>query len=244
MISFLLMGNQLGEFESLPKVTQQRREKVRIMLHSFLLNTCLIPDLVSVINWVWLTINTHPPTPRWQLKRKLSRVSPWATAVWRHLRQGWRWNMRVLAPQSCPALCLPTDRSPPGSSVHGILQARSLKWVAFSGVSSQPRDWNWVSWIASSPTLGLVTRKDFSEKMTLKLRFTCQEGNKHKKIMWGWIFAYSGIFRDQNIGHCNHCLPKGGRDIGNEMSETREGPGTWDTFRFTQCCGKILEYFK
>ena len=42
----------------------------------------------------------------------------------------------------CPTLCEPTDCSPPGSSVHGILQARVLEWVAmptFRG-SSQPRD--------------------------------------------------------------------------------------------------------
>ena len=32
--------------------------------------------------------------------------------------------------QLCPILCDPGDRSPPGSSVHGILQARILKWVA------------------------------------------------------------------------------------------------------------------
>ena len=34
--------------------------------------------------------------------------------------------------QSCPALCDPIDGSPPGSSVHGILQARTLEWVAIS----------------------------------------------------------------------------------------------------------------
>ena len=44
--------------------------------------------------------------------------------------------------QSCLTLCDPMDRSSPGSSVHGILQARILKWVAvpFSRGSSQPRD--------------------------------------------------------------------------------------------------------
>ena len=31
---------------------------------------------------------------------------------------------------SCPTLCDPKDRSPPGSSVHGILQARILDWAA------------------------------------------------------------------------------------------------------------------
>ena len=34
--------------------------------------------------------------------------------------------------QSCPTLCDPIDGSPPGSAVPGILQARSLEWVAIS----------------------------------------------------------------------------------------------------------------
>ena len=49
--------------------------------------------------------------------------------------------------QSCPTLCDPMDCSPPSSSVHGILQARILKWVAisFSRRSSQLRDQTRVS---------------------------------------------------------------------------------------------------
>ena len=34
--------------------------------------------------------------------------------------------------QSCPTLCDPTDGSPPGSPVPGILQARTMEWVAIS----------------------------------------------------------------------------------------------------------------
>ena len=45
-----------------------------------------------------------------------------------------------------PTLCDPMDCSPPGSSVHGILQARILEWVASRG-SSQPRDRTRVSCI-------------------------------------------------------------------------------------------------
>ena len=43
--------------------------------------------------------------------------------------------------QSCPTLCDPVDCSLPGSSVHGIFQARVLEWVdiSFSRGSSQPR---------------------------------------------------------------------------------------------------------
>ena len=49
--------------------------------------------------------------------------------------------------QSCPTLCNPMDCSLPGSSVHGIFQARILEWVAisFSSGSSWPRDQTWVS---------------------------------------------------------------------------------------------------
>ena len=39
---------------------------------------------------------------------------------------------QVLVAQSCPTLCDPMDCSPPGSSVHGIFQARILEWVAIS----------------------------------------------------------------------------------------------------------------
>ena len=40
-------------------------------------------------------------------------------------------KVKVLLAQSCLTLCVPMDCSPPGSSVHGILQARILEWVAF-----------------------------------------------------------------------------------------------------------------
>ena len=39
-------------------------------------------------------------------------------------------KLKVLVTQSRPTLCHPVDCSPPGSSVHGILQARILEWVA------------------------------------------------------------------------------------------------------------------
>ena len=51
--------------------------------------------------------------------------------------------------QSCLTLCNPMDCSLPGSSIHGIFQARILEWVAisFSRRSSWPRDWTRVSCI-------------------------------------------------------------------------------------------------
>ena len=40
------------------------------------------------------------------------------------------WEEAVFIAQSCPTLCDPMDCSPPGSSVHGILQTRILQWIA------------------------------------------------------------------------------------------------------------------
>ena len=53
-----------------------------------------------------------------------------------------RSKLKVKVAQTCPTLCDPMDYSLQGSFVHGILQARILKWVdfPFSRGSSQPRD--------------------------------------------------------------------------------------------------------
>ena len=48
-------------------------------------------------------------------------------------------SLKVKVTQSCLTLCDPMDCSPPGSSVHGILQARILEWVAMP--SSRGSSW-------------------------------------------------------------------------------------------------------
>ena len=53
--------------------------------------------------------------------------------------------------QSCPTLCDPIDGSPPGSPVPGILQARTLEWVAISFSSMKVKSENEVA--QSCPTL-------------------------------------------------------------------------------------------
>ena len=58
-------------------------------------------------------------------------------------------HVRLETPWTVACLCDPVDSSPPGSSLHGILQARVLEWVAisFSRGSSQCTDQTWVSCI-------------------------------------------------------------------------------------------------
>ena len=56
--------------------------------------------------------------------------------VCRETQMGWKVALDAAAAakslQSCPTLCDPRDGSPPGSTVPGILQARTLEWVAIS----------------------------------------------------------------------------------------------------------------
>ena len=107
--------------------------------------------------------------PAWEktlrLKMEQHRVSLWDRMVWARepsnsvwLKSEWAvgWDTghhRPLVSVTCSVVssfCEPMNCSPPGSSVHGILQARILEWVAipFSRASSQLRDWTWVSCIA------------------------------------------------------------------------------------------------
>ena len=89
---------------------------------------------------------------------------------------GWS---EVLLPQLCPTLWDPLDWSLPGSSVHGILQARILEWLAisFSGGSSQHRDRTLVSCIAGSLLTVWATR----EAGVIPWKFT------HFVTSWPWL---------------------------------------------------------
>ena len=72
-------------------------------------------------------------------------------------------KVKVLVGQSCLTLCKPMDCSPPGSSFHGILQARTLGWVdiPFSRGSSWSRNWTQVSCIADRFFTIWTTREAF-----------------------------------------------------------------------------------
>ena len=70
----------------------------------------------------------HPPRPV-----ALAQASPChllSPQAARLPRCSFSKNLKVPVAQSCPTLCNPTDGSLPGSSVHGIFQARVLQWVA------------------------------------------------------------------------------------------------------------------
>ena len=117
-------------------------------------------SLVGYSSWGWKESDTTERltslhTKSWEKKRSQSQ---WAkgriiqlNAEFQKIarREKKKWSESEVT-QSCLTLCNPIGCSPPGSSVHGILQARVLEWVAipFSRGSSWPRDWTQVSCIA------------------------------------------------------------------------------------------------
>ena len=75
----------------------------------------------------------------------------------------------VLVAQLGPTLCDPVDCSPPGCSIHGILQARILEWVAipFSRGSSRPRVRTWVSCLAGRFFTIWTTREGLAQAIDI-----------------------------------------------------------------------------
>ena len=77
-----------------------------------------------------------------------------------------------LVDQSCLILCNPVDCSPPGSSVHGILQARILEWVTISFSNA----WKWKVKVKSlSHVRFLVTPWTAAHQAPLSMGFSRQE---------------------------------------------------------------------
>jgi len=84
------------------------------------------------------------------------------------------------------------DCSPPGSSVHGILQAIILEWVAisFSGGSSQPRDRTWVSWISRQILYHWATTREAPEG----LRCYISDKPAGGALPWSWTYEWPKLF--------------------------------------------------
>ena len=102
----------------------------------------------------------------------------------------WLWYVTcVLCVQSCPTLCDPMDCSSPGSSVHGISQARILEWVAitFSRGSSRPRDRTCISCVSC-----VIRQILLPLSHLLCARFSVNSGY-NKLIYLQWSYAVETI---------------------------------------------------
>ena len=99
-----------------------------------------------------LNMNVFPNQRRWSVGFLPAYICWDFPCCLIHYSKRFMYYICVLVAQSCPTLCNPWTvvHPAPGSSVHGIFQARTLEWVVipFSRWSSQPRDQTWVSRIA------------------------------------------------------------------------------------------------
>ena len=113
-------------------------------------------------------------------------------------------KIKLLATQSCLTLCEPMDYSLPGSSVHGILQARILEWVAIplSRGSSWPRDWTTSPVFQADSLPSEPPGKPYKGIMKIFLIYkeVCIFVEKLEKgfyiIIWGTFFPRSLRFRN------------------------------------------------
>ena len=128
--------------------------------------------------------------------------------AWKHVHcESEKWKVT----QSCLTLCDPMRCSPPGSSIHGIFQARVLEWVAisFSRGSSWFGDRTWVSRIAGRRFIIWATRESLNMYTII-----C-------KIDSQWEFAI--WLRELNPGLCDKLEGWDGVGGGREV---REGEDT------------------
>ena len=138
----------------------------------------------SIIKYMTLAQNLWRA---WDLAMRMGEPAYLCTDIWV------KWKVKVV--QSCPTLCDPMDYT-----VHGILPARILEWVAvpFSRGSSQPRDWIQVSHIAggfftswATWESGYQIRTVFRARSKFK-RMMCYFKTSVMGIPW-WSSGYSFV---------------------------------------------------
>ena len=110
----------------------------------------LLQQKLTLVRWIVVEKHYDSLTSKCFMYINYSNITRTLTSLQVFTWGNWgakRWGKNVLVAQSCLTLCNPRDCSPPGFTVHGILQARILEQVAipFSRGSSPLRDWTRVS---------------------------------------------------------------------------------------------------
>ena len=145
-------------------------------------------------------------------------LSPWVAGPHLPLRSAWKqkihlpgdpfragylWSRPLLTAtakllQSCLTLCNPTDGSPPGSAVPGILQARTLEWVAISFSNAWKWKWSrsvsvrlfvtlWTTAYQAPPSMGF-SRQEYCSGLPLPSLWSRPLGPVNPKGNQSWIF--------------------------------------------------------
>ena len=179
-----------------------------------------IPGIIQARTLEWVAISFSNAW-KWKVKVKsLCRVrllaTPWtaahqappsrgfsgkSTGVGCHcLLQCMKVKSESEVAQSCPTLSDPMDCSPPGSSVHGIFQARGLEWVAMYRWRAWGINWLW----SRSLIQGTLT----SETKCLNTSLLLYNLNKlHLPHFCYWWYVYSISLAFQLVLVVKNCLP-------------------------------------
>ena len=144
--------------------------------------------------------------------------------------------MHAKSLQLCLTLCDAMDYSPPGSSVHGILQARILEWIAihFSRESSWPRDQTWVSYITGkfftiwahqgSPVSG--TKSSLPSKAAKCFYWSHSFLLLHITIRWHLFFLFPSVIPIPSIAHKTPTLGRIHANLNTSFSFIHDVPAT------------------
>ena len=135
MPSFLnLLRLVLGPTWSILENIHVQLGRMCILLLNWMFYMCLLLLLLSHFSRVQLCAT--PETAAHQAPPSLGFSGKNTGVGWHFLLQCMKVKSESEVAQSWLTLCDPTDRSPPGSSIHGIFQARVLEWgaIAFSFV--------------------------------------------------------------------------------------------------------------
>ena len=129
------------------------------------------------------------PTRMTKIK-KTDSVKGW----WEHGGTGTHAAAAAKLPQSCPTLCNPIDGSPPGSPVPGILQARTLEWLAISFSNAwkwkvkvkslsrvRPSATPWTAAFQAPPSMGFARQEYWSGVPLPSLELSYTAG---KRVKW------------------------------------------------------------
>ena len=164
----------------------------------FVFSTVSSPQCLKASNWGQLKQLGADITGTGGFTPKMASLPPCLVCWWDKIELSWECRFQCLSVpfplrsfkeshpyaaaaaaakslQSCPTLCDPIDGSPPGSSVHGILHARTLEWVAIS--SSNAWKWKvkmkllhcvrflatpWTAVYQAPPSMGFSRQEDWS----------------------------------------------------------------------------------
>ena len=136
----------------------------------------------------WLFVKDPDSYKDWELKEK--RVAEDEMVREHHWLSGHA-AAAAKSLQLCPTLCDPIDSSPPGSPVPGILQARTLEWVAIPFSNA----WKWNVKVKSlSHVWLLATPWTAAHQVPQSMGFCRQEyqsGVPLPSLQWTWVWANS-----------------------------------------------------